>query len=147
MTTAFTTKAFLDVYNNELVPELPFNKAWANGTGYFDGAVRGPDAVMLAPGKTAKAYTGDGNDRKILFVGTAFGVIAIFQRYTHGDDDVFTINAAPKLSRVLTPVLSRPLTYENMVFLIGNGFGFDREDGRENVATWLANVIASTAEK
>jgi hypothetical protein len=70
---------------------IPFNPNWANGTGYFDNAVRGKNCVHLPPGVCAKSIAKDG--RKMIFVGTRFGVVVMFQRYTDNAD--FFVHNAP----------------------------------------------------
>lgn len=70
---------------------IEFNPSWNNGTGYLNGSVEGPDAVHLGPEEVAYCITT--NNRKIIFVGTIYGPVCIFQRYTDGEGGVIVWNA------------------------------------------------------
>lgn len=64
----------------EKIPEsVPFDSGWSNGTGYYDGAVNAPVPVS----KWVWSYDPITN-RFIVLIGTRFGTVAIFERYTHG---------------------------------------------------------------
>ena len=73
---------------DSITTEIPFNKDWSNGTGYFDNAVVGSAAPELAPGQLVKSKTPGG--RKIILVGTRIGNVVVFERY---DDDKSVIVA------------------------------------------------------
>ena len=81
--------------------EVPFRIEWANGTGYFDGAVK--DDLGLAPGELAASSATGEDKRRIIFVGTRFGNVVIFERYTPKEDGneniVVVVNRPSKLSR------------------------------------------------
>lgn len=125
---------------NRIEKEIPFHDSWSNGTGYYGGAVRSTNehAVKLAPGEMAISHSPMPNDRKIIFVGTALGVIAIFQRYTAGKDDVYTYNVGRDLGQVLDPILGKPLNVNDMFFLTG---GSSRH--QNNVGQWLSNIVTA----
>jgi hypothetical protein len=73
---------------------VPFDPKWNNATDYMDGAV---DAKLdLAQGDIVASYTGLENRRRLIIVGTVFGNVVIFDRYTDNTDKefpVFVINA------------------------------------------------------
>lgn len=69
--------------------ELPFDAKWSNGTGYFDGAVDLP----LEPGKLAKSR--DPYGRRLIFVGTRFGVVVVFDRFSKQDDGGVYVTNSP----------------------------------------------------
>jgi hypothetical protein len=69
---------------NAIAKELPYNPAWANGTGYFNNAISGPSAVTLAIGEEAKSV--DEHGRKLLFFGTRLGPVCIFERHSDRKD-------------------------------------------------------------
>lgn len=69
--------------------EIPFNKDWSNGTGYFDYATDSDVAPNVANGGMVKCTT-PGN-RRILIIGTRIGNAVIFDRYTD-DKSVFVYN-------------------------------------------------------
>ena len=78
---------------------VPFDPIWANGTGYFDGAVHFP----LPPGDTAKSV--DPYGRRIIMIGTRFGTVAVFDRFvnqTDGGTYVLNKPAGPVLGRLVT---------------------------------------------
>ena len=51
---------------------------WANGTGYLDGIIKAD--LGLRPGEVAKAV--DTDDRRIIIIGTRYGNVALFERYS-----------------------------------------------------------------
>lgn len=66
--------------------EIEFNRAWSNGTGYFDHAVSGENAPHLKSGEIVKCNT-PGN-RRLIIIGTRLGNVAIFDRYSCQNIDV-----------------------------------------------------------
>lgn len=84
-----TQALFQKVFSNTEIETIPFNPKWSNGTGYFDHAVEGDEAPVLAPGRIVKSATPGG--RKILIVGTPIGNVVIFQRYDDRDD-IYVMN-------------------------------------------------------
>ena len=61
--------------------KVPYDSKWENGTGYLNGLCN--EMLGLKIGEVAK--TVDGAERKILMMGTPYGNIVIFQRYTGKD--------------------------------------------------------------
>jgi len=77
--------------------EVPFNLEWNNGTGYYDGAIM--SGFGLRPGKLAKSY--DPNSRRrIIFIGTRFGNLVLFERYTDGKNAIYVHNANHKIELI-----------------------------------------------
>lgn len=82
-------RVFQMVFENEKVPEITYNPAWGNGTGYFDHAV---ELAELEIGEVRKCR--DSNDRRLLLVGTRFGTIVVFDRFINQvAGGVYVINA------------------------------------------------------
>lgn len=88
MTTATATLSCFSATFERIETILPYNKEWENGTGYFNGGVKGEHAPKLLPGQEAKASTPAGRD--IIFIGTSFGNCVVFKRYT--DSNVVVSN-------------------------------------------------------
>lgn len=64
----------------EKIPEsVSFDPTWANGTGYYDGVVNAP----VPNSKWLWSYDPI-TKRFIILIGTRFGTIAVFERYSHG---------------------------------------------------------------
>ena len=59
---------------------ITFDPTWANGTGYFDGAVKVPMAIG------AVAKSNDTAGRRIILIGTRFGTVVVFDRYSGQTD-------------------------------------------------------------
>ena len=76
---------------------IPFNAEWNNGTGYFNDIVS-QDTVKLENGQMAKST--DTSNRKIVMVGTRFGNVVLFERYSGGLNDVITSNVPPEVSKL-----------------------------------------------
>lgn len=82
-----TNVAFYKAYNMASVQPIDFDPAWKNGTGYFDHATK----VALPPGlvRCSQCPT---TRRDILLVGTRFGTVVVFQRYTDPSSGIFVSN-------------------------------------------------------
>lgn len=75
------------IYNNaEMVKcDIPFNPKWANGTGYFNGAVKA-DLPELKIGEIGRSRAPLPDNRRLLLVKTPFGNVVLFERYTPKTD-------------------------------------------------------------
>lgn len=80
MATKEAYSVFQNVYNHPTALSIDYNSNWANGTGYFDHAVKGDNAPIVGIGCVVKSITPD--DRKIIIIGTRFGNAVLFDRYT-----------------------------------------------------------------
>lgn len=72
-------KVFTAVYD-ECTVELPFQKEWSNGKGYFSPAVESQCKPVLANGEVVKSITPGG--RRLIFIGTRLGNICVYDRFT-----------------------------------------------------------------
>ena len=93
--------AYFDAHFNDIKNNIEFSETWCNGTGYFDGAVR---QVKLAPGEQAVSV--DTHGRKIIFTGTRFGTVVIFERYvrdenSNGEETIRVVSNTPREVRRL----------------------------------------------
>lgn len=80
-------RIFNTTFNNEGVLDIEFDVKWKNGTGYLDGAC----AANLERGEMRKCF--DDLGRRVILIGTRFGTIAVFDRYSkQHDDGVYVIN-------------------------------------------------------
>lgn len=95
---------------------LPFDPTWANGTGYYDYAVK---KVRLAVGELAKSV--DDENRRIIFIGTRFGTVVIFDRFSDQTNAGVYVANYPKETIFKYLVGTSSITDEAMV----NIFGFD----------------------
>lgn len=86
-----------DRHWSEATP-IEFNRNWANGTGYFDHAVRGEHAPVLKAGEIVCAKAPLPDNRKILIIGTPCGNVVLFRRYTTRHD-MFATNTAYEFDR------------------------------------------------
>jgi len=75
---------------------IPYDVKWNNGTGYFDKAVH----VSLAHGTLAKSFTAGQNNRKLILIGTMFGTIVLFERYTDGNNGVIVSNVPGEIRQM-----------------------------------------------
>lgn len=74
---------------NQVTTVIDFDPKWANGTGYYDHAV---EKVDLKPGEMAKSFDA-GTSRRIILIGTRFGSVVVFDRYTNqGEGGVYVTN-------------------------------------------------------
>lgn len=115
--------------------EVTFNPNWANGTGYYDGAIKGEHAVTLAPGEMAKCMSN--NERKMIFVGTRFGTFVIFERFSGGENGVHVMNMPTKLSQLGLVETGGRITSADMTRMIGNKW----DHKPNNLGTLIEAVI------
>lgn len=119
--------------------EVTFNSNWSNGTGYYDFAIEGEHAINLKPGELAKCITP--NNRKMIFVGTRFGTMVVFQRFSGGENDVHVMNAPTKLSGLGLFERGGAITPQDMTRIIGNKWDFKPT----NVGTLIEAVIEAAS--
>ena len=102
----------------KITETVPFDSTWSNGTGYYDGSTKAPVPV----GKWLWSYDPSTN-RFIILIGTRFGAVAVFERYSHGGKTPVIVCNVPRKGytiwqtaglnsqlgeRVLTHVLGDP---------------------------------------
>ena len=110
----YAHKTFLDAFDR-IEKVIPFSVEWENGTGYMDHAVK---KVKLNHGEQAKSI--DRHNRKIVFTGTEFGTVVVFERHSDGSSGVLVCNAPREVSKMVHP--DGPLTELQIWDLCGNKF-------------------------
>lgn len=116
----YANEAFSRVYNDAATLEVTMDAEWNNGTGYFDGAVHAN--LGLSAGQIVKAYTGEKNRRRLLIIGTAFGNVVVFDRYTDNallDHPVFVLNA-PRVLNSLRLISEGQQSEAQVLDLVGD---------------------------
>jgi hypothetical protein len=114
--------------------EISFNPEWANGTGYFDGAVRGPDAPKLQIGEIRRFADNKGRKALIISIGENLGNVVLFQRYSD-DSDIYVANIPKAIKGLLCGCTSRLGPNE-----IGMLLGW-KLDGSYNIGYRLSSFI------
>ena len=98
----------------EIEKEIPFNDTWKNGTGYFDNAV---SMVQLTAGSIAKST--DDKDRRIILIGTRWGTVVVFDRYTGQEEGGVYVTNSPR-NKLLKLIISGSAVSETeMINLLG----------------------------
>lgn len=116
--------------------EIPFNPEWNNGTGYYDGACKGPDKVIIDAGQMAKCISPFPNNRKIIFVGTPVGTLAVFERFSEGANGVYVHNAVHHfLSQLIQP--QSPLNAHDMCSILGQAW----DKGDSNIGMRIQRLL------
>lgn len=137
MTTTIQTAA---THFNEMfamiTKEIPFNEEWNNGTGYYDGACKGADKVILEIGEMAKCISPMPNNRKMIFVGTPVGPVVVFERFTGGQNDVFVHNDAHHYISQLVQHDS-PLSRKDL----GSFLGQPWDKGSSNIGNRIDRIL------
>lgn len=140
-----TTVSFNQVYNSTSVLSIPYNSNWSNGTGYYDGATK----YILAPGKIVKSVSPVGNNRKMLLVGTRFGTVVVFERYTDGANGIFVNNwpegSKANLVQKLVNATSA-LSSDTIEKIIGGRFSFDLNIGQWIEAMFAKEITSNNAD-
>ena len=120
---------------NQVTTVIDFDPKWANGTGYYDHAV---EKVDLKPGEMAKSFDA-GTSRRIILVGTRFGCVVVFDRYSNqGEGGVYVTNE-PNEFVVKQFVPSGSIGEHSMYVLLGS-WGIETNLGKtiEKMAKELA---------
>ena len=133
-----TQALFQKVFSNTKTETIPFNPKWSNGTGYFDHAVEGEEAPVLAPGCIVKTATPSG--RKILIIGTPIGNVVIFQRYDDCED-IYVKNTTTFIEELGWFDSSR-LDIRQMSIALG-----DYADGRDNIGFKIKRINDACEKK
>ena len=114
---------------------VEFDTGWANGTGYFDGAVRAK--LGLKPGERAKSV--DKTGRRIIFVGTRFGNAVFFDRYSPNTDSAdVVVSNVPDVLRPFVPSGKIPEDDQARLFAY---------DGSMNIGADIENLFREQAEE
>lgn len=96
---------------------VPYRCDWADEGGYFFGAMH--DATLASQLKAGSlACCSDHLNRPMIFVGTDWGVIVVFQRYS-GDNDSIVAQLPHALSRHLKSCLGL-LSVDELRVLLGD---------------------------
>lgn len=102
---------------------VAFDPEWRNGTGYYDGIVNAK--LGLKPGQMAKCEDVAPNSRRIIIVGTRWGNVAVFERYSPKDSgersEVYVSNKPSRITRFFSGMLGvgSALTSEGMEMMLG----------------------------
>lgn len=86
---------------NQINREIPYDKRWENGTGWFTSAVRpnredSSAMVKLVPGETRRCVSPD--NRRLIFLGTRLGSTVVFERYPFGARGIIVCNMSRDLN-------------------------------------------------
>ncbi len=134
-----TTMEFNGAYDR-VTRVVDWHSSWGDRI-YFKNAVDPiyGHSVQLEIGEMAKCVTPMPDNRKLLFVGTVLGTLCVFERYSGGADGVYVFAATAELEVVLTPILDKSLSCNDIAFLTGGFYG-------GNVGTWLEKVVKLAAD-
>ncbi len=135
-----SSNIFMEMFD-KIETAVDFNAAWNNGTDYFNGAVDGDDAPVVAAGAMVKSTSLKG--RKILIIGTRFGNVVIFQRYSDRDD-VFVSNVPDAVTKLMMgSTIGTRLSEQDIGFLTGMPWFTEPE----NIGYKIENLFAYWEKK
>ena len=131
----------------EAAREIQFNQSYNNGTGYFDSLVWAD--LGLADGEVVRMHTGPENRRRILIVGSPFGNIVVFDRYTdcakrNDDNAVFVRQFSEEVGILFGRVYDGNLKLIAMQHILG--FGPQPGENR-NLGHELGKVFNATRRR
>ena len=75
---------------------IQFDPTWANGTGYYDSACK----VGIPEGTWCWAHDNTTN-RYLVLIGTRFGTVVVFERYSHGGKSPVIVANCPRKGYVI----------------------------------------------
>ena len=131
---SFSAAVTFDKKFNSIEKVIPFNASFNNGTDYYNGAVEGLDAPVLAVGEFAKCVSPMPNNRRMIFVGTPVGSVVVFERYTDGASGVHVTNQSRDLERT-NLIVNGKVSDEQMTFILGGEYSFEK-----NIGEFLQNI-------
>lgn len=107
---------------NEIDSFIRYNSWWLDTSNQFRYAVGGISKghvvkVDIDPGQELKSVSR--TNRKMIFVGTPFGPIVLFERYSNGMGGLIVANAAPNIVS-LKIISTHNLTPNEVKNLLGN---------------------------
>lgn len=108
-------KAFNDIEN-----VIPFDIKWANGTGYFNGAVTAD--LGLKPGEVAKSVATAPDNRRIIIIGTCAGNVVLFERYTPNEkagENLVVVSNAPRGFNKTGLVIDGAMSDDHFIDVVG----------------------------
>lgn len=114
------------LYNDDafVSKDIAYDPEWANGTGYYDGAVKA-DMAELGVGQVGRSRSPAPNNRRILIVKTRYGNVVVFERMTPAEDGTLkgpiTINMPDMIRHTELIGTEGPLTIDQLVSIFGNG--------------------------
>ena len=76
--------------------QVPFDQCWANGTGYYDHAAK----LEIQEGTWCWSYD-QGTNRYLILIGTRFGTVVVFERYSHGGKTPVIVANCPRKCYVI----------------------------------------------
>lgn len=115
-------KAFKEIYGT-IQKVLPYDPKWLTHGDYFHGSVEGIHAVHLNPGERAKTEAPYPDCRRIIFVGTNIGTMAVFERLRvtpSGDRSQYILQCTgPGFKRFPRAVVHGAMTSEEITTFVG----------------------------
>lgn len=123
-------KIFTGAYR-KIEKTIPYQMEWKDDEGYYSGIHR---HVRLESAEMVK--TEDENGRRIIFIGTRFGTIAVFDRYPDQSEGGVYVTSAP-MNPVLRTMMSNSVVGAGeMAVLLGSWYDITRNIGYtiENMA-------------
>lgn len=75
---------------------IPFDPTWANGTGYYDKATK----AEVLEGTWCWSHDPSTN-RFLVMIGTRFGTVVVFERYSHGSKTPVIVSNCPRKGYVI----------------------------------------------
>ena len=129
---SFSAAVLFDKKFTTIETTIEFNPEWNNGTGYLNYCVSGEFAPVVPSGEMIKFITN--NQRKGIIVGTMFGNVVVYQRYSNGDGGVHVSNMTMKLYNTKLFTEGR-IDDDQMEFLIGGVYY-----GEVNVGEFIENL-------
>lgn len=94
--------------------DIAFSPRWGNKIGQFECI---PADVKLEPGSMRASF--DNCGRKMILVGSIYGTVVVFKRYSDESNNEFCYNA-PSLLEELGCLDAGPMTAATMKFIIGD---------------------------
>ncbi len=125
-------EAFETAFKN--ARRIEFDEKWKNGTGYLDHAAEGKHAPKVSQGQVVSFL--DDKDRRGVIVGTKYGNIVVFERYSPEGSEtsgVFVCNIADKVRTNVDFIkFERALSLDNLRDILGH-------NGRDNIGKLIGS--------
>lgn len=113
-------KSTFEKFYNSVERVIPFNVEWANGTGYFNGAVT--EDLGLKPGEVGKSVAGGEDKRRMIIIGTCAGNVVVFERYTpteNTEENLVVVSNAPRGFSSTRLVIDGAMSDDHFIDVVG----------------------------
>lgn len=121
-------KIFSNTYD-KISKVIEYNPSWENNSesSSFISFNSSVDLITLVPGELAKSISSSGH--RLIFIGTRFGTIVVFDKYKNQSDNGVYMSNTPNYFTLTKLVPKGPISESDMIFLFGSWYNIKENIG------------------